>query len=367
MRGPMQVSHVISPQQLSPGKSDLDRYLWARSPIEEVVDGVFRIPLPMPNDGLRAVNVYAIIGEDGLSLIDSGWAVPTSRQALSDGLGRLNASVNDIRQFLVTHLHPDHYAQASVLRLETGSLISLGADERPNLESILRDLARGRRSDARKIVLQRAGADDLLAELAPFPQRGADAALEWQPPDEWLTGGAVVAAENRRLRVVPTPGHTRGHVVYHDEQNRLLFSGDHILPDITPSLGLEPIISPWPLRDYMDSLRLIKARPDAMLLPAHGPVWGSAHRRVDQLLAHHEGRLNAALRAVEAGAATGWEVAQRLSWTYHLLALSELDLPNQAMAARETMAHLDVLLIDGALSAKSEGGIEYFSVIGGSQ
>jgi glyoxylase-like metal-dependent hydrolase (beta-lactamase superfamily II) len=112
----------------------------------------------------------------------------------------------------------------------------------------------------------------------------------------------------------------------------------------------------------MDSLRLIKARPDAALLPAHGPVWDSAHRRADELLAHHEDRLNAAATAVQAGAATGWEVAQRLTWTYHLLPLTDLDLGNQAMAVRETMAHLDVLVFEGALSVKAEDGIEYFAV-----
>jgi glyoxylase-like metal-dependent hydrolase (beta-lactamase superfamily II) len=347
--------------------SDAGRHQWARTVIEEVADGVFRIPLPMPGDGLRAVNVYAITGGDGLSVIDSGWAIPASQQALATGLARLGASVGDVLQFLVTHMHPDHYAQASVLRPETGSRICLGIGERPNLESLLHGITRGKKPDTRGIVLHRAGADDLLAELALSPRPGTETVTECQPPDEWLPGGAVVAAGGRQLRVVPTPGHTRGHVVYHDEQHRLLFSGDHILPQITPSLAIEPVISPWPLRDYQNSLQLIKTRPDATLLPAHGPVWESAHRRVDQLLAHHDERLDAVLRAVEAGASSGWEVAHRLTWTYRQLRLAELDLVNRSIAVREALAHLDVLVLDGALSAKTEDGTDYFSVTGGAR
>lgn len=345
--------------------STADRYLWAKSAVEEVADGVFRIPLPMPDDGLRAVNVYAIITEAGMSLIDSGWAVPQSRAALIHALGRLGKTIKDIRQFLITHLHPDHYAQASVMRPETGSLISLGEDERPSLEAMLLGLAGGQRTDARMSALDRAGADELIAKLPPFPALRPEAATQWQPPDTWLPDDTVVEAGNLRLRVVATPGHTRGHVVYHDETLRLLFSGDHILPQITPSLGLEPTTAPWPLRDYMASLRLIKQRPDAMLLPAHGPVWDSAHRRVDELLVHHEDRLNAVLKAVQVGAVTGWEVAQQLLWTYHRSPLHGLDLANQAMAVRETMAHLDVLVLNGTLRAKSQDGVEYYSGAGG--
>ena len=338
----------------------MDRHQWAEPVVEEVADRVFRIPLPLQNDGLRAVNVYAIVGDDGISVIDSGWAVPKSRDALVLALGRLNRGLTDIRQFLVTHLHPDHYAQASVLRPEIGSRISLGEGERPSLESVLHRFAVGDQTDPQTAALRRAGADELLAALAPKRLLRPDGVREWQPPDEWLTEG-VVTAESRRLTVVPTPGHTRGHVVYHDEQDRLLFSGDHILPQITPSLGLESTSLPWPLRDYMDSLRLIKQRPDAALLPAHGPVWDSAHRRADQLLAHHEDRLNASLLAVQAGASTGYQVAQRLEWTYHLLRLDELNVDNQAMAVRETLAHLDVLVLDGALTVKPEDGVEHFS------
>ena len=52
---------------------------WTRPGVFEVAPGVHRIPLPLPNDGLRAVNVYVLPDDDGLVVIDSGWAIPEAR------------------------------------------------------------------------------------------------------------------------------------------------------------------------------------------------------------------------------------------------------------------------------------------------
>ncbi|MFD8382332.1 MBL fold metallo-hydrolase [Streptomyces sp. NPDC059679] len=119
----------------------------------------------------------------------------------------------------------------------------------------------------------------------------------WEAPDRWL-GAGTLRFGDRELRVVPTPGHTKGHVVFLDEQRGLLFSGDHVLPHITPSIGFE-LAEPGgrPLADYLDSLRLMTRYADARLLPAHGPVADSAHTRVAELLVHHDERLAKSLAA----------------------------------------------------------------------
>ena len=101
---------------------------------------------------------------------------------------------------------------------------------------------------------------------------------------------------SRTLRAIHTPGHTRGHVVFHDEAGAALFAGDHVLPHITPSIGFQPSITRLALRQYLGSLRLMLTLPDSRLLPAHGPVCDSTHDRVNELLAHHETRLAQTLR-----------------------------------------------------------------------
>lgn len=333
---------------------------WTEPEIEDLGGGIFRVPLPLPNDGLRAVNVYVLTGTDGLLLIDGGWALAESVDQLERALREIGYQLDEIRQFLVTHLHRDHYTQAVALRSRYGATVSLGEGERPNLDRI-QDWLTGRQPAEDFAQLHRAGAQPLLDLLAK--RRGEDVPdpENWLPPDEWLVDRTELKAGQRCLRVIATPGHTRGHVVFHDAAANQLFAGDHVLPHITPSIGFEPRRTAFPLRDYLDSLKLMFQLPDARLLPAHGPVTDSVHQRVTELLAHHEERLAASAKAVHQGAATSYQVARALGWTRRHRSFDDLDPFNQLLAVSETAAHLDVLVLQGRLSsATDQHGVEIY-------
>ena len=324
---------------------------WTTPGTFEGAPGVHRIPLPLPNDGLRAVNVYAIEDGDGLALVDAGWDVPETRPALAAGLAAIGCSLGDIGQFLVTHAHRDHYSEAVALRAELGTTVRLGDGERASLDVLA---SPGWAPLVPQLQLLRSCgaatvADDLLAVMG---QAGsAQGPLGWSYPDEWLVEGPLDLASGRRLAVVETPGHTRGHVVFHDPAAGLLFAGDHVLPTITPSIGFEPALSPDPLGAFLGSLAKVRQLPDAMLLPAHGPVATSVHARVDELVDHHGRRLDEVERAVVAGASTPFEVAMRLRWTRRERTMDELDLFNKMLAVAETWAHLVLLAAQGRLVA----------------
>jgi glyoxylase-like metal-dependent hydrolase (beta-lactamase superfamily II) len=164
---------------------------------------------------------------------------------------------------------------------------------------------------------------------------------------------------------VPTPGHTQGHVVFTDSGNGLLFAGDHVLPHITPSIGFEPVSARQPLGDYLESLRVVRALPDMRLLPAHGPDGGSAHKRIDELLAHHADRLARCADAVAAGAGTAYEVACALRWTRRGRQLADLDPFNQMLAVAETRIHLELLAAQGRLVASADGDVTVYAPAGG--
>ena len=66
------------------GRPAGDRYQWLEEGAHQVVPGIYRIPLPLPFDGLRAVNAYAIETADGLVMIDSGWLPTQPRNSSSD-------------------------------------------------------------------------------------------------------------------------------------------------------------------------------------------------------------------------------------------------------------------------------------------
>lgn len=327
-----------------------ERHLWEQPGAHEVAPGIHRIPLPLPNDGLKAVNIYAISDGDQVVCIDGGWALTESQELLGAGLATIGYDLGDVREFLCTHLHRDHYTQAIAVRRTYGSTVSVGEGERSCLELM-------RTIDHHPAVprLREAGADDIADILTKY--RGERDLVDWEDPDRWLPDGIDIPLATRTLRVIATPGHTRGHVVFHDPAHDTLFAGDHVLPHITPSIGVELNRPPSPLRDYLSSLELIRAMPDARLLPAHGPVTDSVHTRIDELLTHHAERLDATAAAVASGASSAFEVARALGWTRRHRRLDDMDLFNKILAIQETIAHLVVLVERGWLRGERIDGV----------
>ena len=332
---------------------DLDRHAWEQPGAHEVAPGVYRIPLPLPGDALKAVNTYAVADGDGVVMIDGGWAMADATELLESALASIGRQLSDVREFLVTHIHRDHYTQAVAVRRITGADVSLGLGEKASMDAI-----RTITEHPDVASLYRAGAFELSKMLADWT---GERDLElWEYPDRWLDDGIDLPLQTRTLRVIATPGHTAGHVVFHDLGAATLFAGDHVLPHITPSIGVELVRPHSPLRDYMSSLRLVLAMPDAQLFPAHGPVTPSTHARVEELLAHHEERLTATADAVAGGADTGLEVAGKLGWTRRRHTLDELDLFNKILAIHETVAHLEVLVERGWLTRTDQDGVAHY-------
>jgi glyoxylase-like metal-dependent hydrolase (beta-lactamase superfamily II) len=357
------VDHVTSRPPASKAAPD-DRYAWTEPGVESLGDGLYRIPLPLHGDALKAVNVYAIAGEDGVDLIDAGMALAQARERLTEALGQIGYGLGDIRNFFITHIHQDHYTLAVELRTTLRGKISLGEGERVNMQAI-RDVAAGRSEIGFIEMLYRMGAAELAEQVRSFmaPRlANPQPRLQWSDPDGWLADGAVLDLRSRTLRAIHTPGHTRGHVVFHDEAAGMLFAGDHVLPHITPSIGFQPSITRLALRDYLGSLRLMLTLPDSRLLPAHGPVSNSTHERVNELVAHHETRLEQTLAAASAGPVSALAAARMIPWTRRLRKFDDLDPMSQILAVGETSAHLEVLVIRGQLARDtSPEGVDTYS------
>ena len=143
-----------------------DRYAWTEPGVEDLGGGVHRIPLPLPMEGLKAVNVYAIADPGGVDLIDAGIALAPAREQLTAGLRQIGYELGDVRNFFVTHIHIDHYSLAVELRKTFHSVISLGEEERANLVAT-REMVNGRGNRFFGIDgLRRLGAQELATELS---------------------------------------------------------------------------------------------------------------------------------------------------------------------------------------------------------
>ncbi|TNM36227.1 MBL fold metallo-hydrolase [Nocardioides albidus] len=353
--GGIATGHAVSP--------DSGRH-WADEGAWEVAEGIHRIPLPLPMDALKAVNVYAVQGDDGLTLIDGGWSIPVARELLDKSLRSIGSGFGDIKRFLVTHVHRDHFTLATVLGQEYGAEVALGEEERPALE-LLHRAARAEIGESPFLdVLRTAGAEEIAEQWAAGHDGSLPDAVDWAFPDLWIDGDRTFDIGRRRLDAVHTPGHTPGHYVFADPAEGVLFSGDHVLPTITPSIGFTVPPTDQPLGQFMASLARVRQLPDLRILPAHGPVAPSSYERVDELLAHHETRLDQSLASLRArGPVTALVVARDLGWTRHERAFGELDVFSQGMAAMETKAHLDLLVARGrATAAHLPDGVVYSAI-----
>ena len=150
-----------------------DRYAWIEPAVEDLGGGIYRIPLPLPLDGLKAVNVYAITDPGGVDLIDAGMAIVAARERLTGALRELGYGLGDVRNFLVTHIHIDHYSLAVELRREFRTLISLGEDERANMLAT-REMING--TSSHRVFgaesLRRLGAAELIGSLSTLERHG---------------------------------------------------------------------------------------------------------------------------------------------------------------------------------------------------
>lgn len=318
---------------------------------------VVRIPLPLPLPDLKVVNAYAIGTQDGVTLIDPGWASTESEAVLVAALASMGYTPSDVRRILVTHAHWDHYTQAVKWRDELGAELLLGAEERHTIEAFD---ARAGIHPNQVPVLIRAGAPALARAVA---------ALQWEPyerdtpfaaPDRWLRDGDVIDAGGVSITVHATPGHTRGHMVYQIAD--MAVTGDHLLPRITPSIGFERAPERLPLRSFLRSLQLFLHLPDARMLPAHGETDRYTRLRAQELLDHHQSRLAIVTDLVVAGSSTAYAAARQIRWTRHDRTLTELPTIHQMVAVLEVQAHLELLVDTGVLGADESAEVTTYAL-----
>lgn len=324
--------------------------------MEQIDDRIWRIPLPLPLDDLREINCYALVGGSHVTLIDPGWREADSEKVLLHALAELGGTPADVDKILVTHAHWDHYTRALDWQQRYGISVYLGLEEHHTIDAF--DLADGAHPE-QVALLRRTGAHELAETVNELELADHERDQPFGPPDTWVTEGQVLDCGPYSIRALSTPGHTRGHVVYEVLETPLLFTGDHLLPRITPSLAFERAPEDSPLTSYLSSLERFAEGPERRMLPAHGAASASATLRARELLDHHARRLDEIRGHLDDNGTTAYEVAQRMRWTRHDRTLGQLNPVHAMTAVLEVRTHLEHLVRQGDVAKRDDHDERY--------
>ncbi len=299
-------------------------------------EGIYRITLPLPFPAPRAVNCYLFEGDRGLTLLDCGIDGAREFDLLRAGLSGFGFAVEDLHRLVASHLHVDHMGLAKRIITATGCEWVMHASTSAEI-SHYNDWAP--RRDALARLVETGGAPreavNRFARDAPRPAWFSEAIAPTHPVED---GQAIPLSGTRRLEVLFTPGHQANHLCLRDSRTGRLFSGDHVLPRISPFIPYTGEEADH-LGEYLASLGRIAALDVETTYPGHGPIIERGSVRAHQILLHHQRRLEAMLEVLTEPR-TPWEV-MRSVFRPNLSSLEE------RLAFQETMAHLEHLRKDG--------------------
>lgn len=315
--------------------------------VAEVAEGVYQLKVPVPIP-LVFVSVYLIEGDDGWTILDTGFDYPDGRTAWEAGASKIGIDLReDVSRIFVSHFHPDHLGAARWLQELSGAPVYMLEAEIPHA----RDVWNGDDGNSARLVehLTRHGMPRPLAEEAAAGTR-ANLKLPEKVvalrPDEEVSLGTSAA------RVVHSPGHADHQYMLHDEARGILFAADHVLLRITPNIGKWPDVAPNPLARYIESLDGLRGMDADLVLPGHGPIFHDLGGRIEELLRHHDERLEIMRREILDDPKTSFDVSRKVF-------RDDLTLYEHCFALAETLAHLDHLVLEGRAERSENGVVTY--------
>lgn len=263
--------------------------------------------ISIPNPYFEGQNSVYVVMDDPITLIDSGIATEDAFAALQSGLQQHHLTVCDIQRVVLTHKHVDHMGNAWRIQQASGATILIHATETEAVYDVPATQAQFLSQ-----VASRAKAWGVPRELQSTVHRMR--LPHWQMQSAACVGledGEVIPFEHGSLHVLHTPGHTRGSICLRSPHG--LFTGDHVLPDISPNIGAGELERRGMLSLYLQSLDKVSALGDPLdLYPGHGDPFRHLRQRCAALLQHHESRLRDILQILRQGPLSIFEIAMAL-------------------------------------------------------
>jgi len=321
------------------------------------LDGLSRVALPVGVNAVESVNMHILADGDTVTLVDCGVWRPDlpdgGLAAVEEGLESAGYALRDVARIVITHAHIDHYGLAGRLMEVTGADLTMHTLTDLDCEKYRHpDTARARRRDTYAdhgvSESERTDLADHLTRWLPYLHSVVEASQRLRGGEELFIGGD-------RWDVVHTPGHSLGHVCLWSPSRRVLLSGDHLLPGITPPVSFERGFDADPLRSYLDSLRRIAALRPRLVYPGHGRPFGDVEGRIEAILRNKLRRLDTVRQAIRDRPSSVTELADRL--------IAKAVLAHQRqLAISETLAHIACLRWAGVVERRTrpDGVYEWY-------
>ncbi|RZU51756.1 glyoxylase-like metal-dependent hydrolase (beta-lactamase superfamily II) [Krasilnikovia cinnamomea] len=323
-------------------------------PVEQVRPGLWSIPVPIPHNPLRYTLSYAFVTDAGVVVVDPGWDTPQGRAALADGLAAAGAAVADVTGIVATHIHLDHHGLSGWLRETAGAWVAMHPAEARTLPA---RAWRDEHSANDPAWLRGHGVPEDAVEGLFFAETGIAHLMALAEPDRLIEDGDLLPVPGREVRAVWTPGHTPGHLCLRDTAAGVLLTGDHLLPRISPTIGVHQGRDADPLTAYLESLAKVAAFAGDEALPAHEYRFRRVPARAADLIAHHRERSAEIVAVVDRLVApTAWTIAAELTWSRGWATLQGL---TRRLALAETVAHLHHLAASGTLTPDGETPVHW--------
>jgi len=321
------------------------------SKVVEVYPGIFEIFLPLPMRP-TIINVYLIDCRGAWALIDTGMNTTESMAALEDGFSQVGIGIKDLDVLIGTHHHIDHFGASGEIQRRSRARVHLHELELECANHMLSfgSMAMVDRPEARSFFTSHG------FPINEFPAQGMRphwlGTSLYSPAtklDRAIADGDVIAVGERKLEVVWTPGHAPGHNVIYLRREKVMIVGDHLLPKITPHVGIYPDTTGNPLGDFIASQLKVQRFDVELVLPAHGGIYHDHRHRANQLIEHHRYREAEMLDLIRKRPQTAFEVAQQV------FGAEERPIFHVMAATFETLAHLEYSCREGR-ARKAENG-----------
>lgn len=311
---------------------------------------IYTIYIPLPDNPLKNLNCYVIKTKEKNLIIDTGFNSPVCYESLTTGLNEIGVDLKCTEMFL-THMHSDHTGLVSKI-MNDDSVIYMSAEDYEYVKLMLQNY--WVKSDESYIKEGFTTEElKLLRESNPAKLYNPDRLFNITEIED----NSKIYIGEYEFTCISTPGHTPGHMCLYFEKEKLLFSGDHILFDISPNISRWPFVDNS-LRDYLHSLEKIKQFKVGTTFPAHRNNDADIYDRINQLLTHHDARLDEVMNIVKLNQGlNAYDIASKMKWSLKNRTWEDAPVEQKWFAVGEVLAHLDYLEIENKVEKIFSDGV----------